>query len=214
MWRQVYCKDYKKPYKILAILKLWHFFKKSAKTTEELFQNNEKIPLGFIEDEVENVRNVPENMDEDDHDENQEIFAFDENMHENGHDENQENEANQNVLNAIVQEEFLKQETDDNDEMNNSMIVEDSVDKLIPRNSNSFDLLNKDCLMTMKPVWRLEIWDLISTYHIALTILIFVMFTYFVTSNDLLWPCSEPSQSSPFWIWPLMHCNKFAGEYY
>ena len=133
------------------------FFKISAKTTEELFQNNERVPLGFIEDEVENVRNVPENMDEDDHDENQEIFAFDENMHENGHDENQENEANQNVLNAIVQEEFLKQETDDNDEMNNSMIVEDSVDKLIPRNSNSFDLLNKDCLMTMKPVWRLEI---------------------------------------------------------
>ena len=133
------------------------FFKISAKTTEELFQNNERIPLGFIEDEVENVRNVPENIDEDDHDENQEIFAFDENMHENGHDENQENEANQNVLNVIVQEEFLKQETDDNDEMNNSMIVEDSVDKLIPRNSNSFDLLNKDCQMTMKPVWRLEI---------------------------------------------------------
>ena len=100
---------------------------------------------------------MPENIDEDDHDENQKIFAFVENMHENGHDENQENEANQNVLNAIVQEEFLKQETDDNDEMNNSMIVEDSVDKLIPRNSNSFDLLNKDCLMTMKPVWRLEI---------------------------------------------------------
>ena len=118
------------------------------KTTEELFQSR---------NEVENVRNVPENIDEDDHDENQEIFAFDENMHENGHDENQENEANQNVLNVIVQEEFLKQETDDNDEMNNSMIVEDSVDKLIPRNSNSFDLLNKDCLMTMKPVWRLEI---------------------------------------------------------
>ena len=85
------------------------------------------------------------------------FWVFDENMHENGHDENQENEANQNVLNAIVQEEFLKQETDDNDEMNNSMIVEDSVDKLIPRNSNSFDLLNKDCQMTMKPVWRLEI---------------------------------------------------------
>ena len=85
------------------------------------------------------------------------FWVFDENMHENGHDENQENEANQNVLNAIVQEEFLKQETDDNDEMNNSMIVEDSVDKLIPRNSNSFDLLNKDCKMTMKPVWRLEI---------------------------------------------------------
>ena len=42
---------------------------------------------------------MPENIDEDDHDENQEIFAFDENMHENGHDENQENEANQNVLN-------------------------------------------------------------------------------------------------------------------
>ena len=71
---------------------------------------------------------------------------YDENMHENGHDENQENEANQNVLNVIVQE--------DNDEMNNAMIVEDSVDKLIPRNSNSFDLLNKDCQMTMKPVWR------------------------------------------------------------
>ena len=53
-------------------------------------------------------------------------------MHENGHDENQENEANQNDLNVIVQE--------DNDEMNNAMIVEDSVDKLIPRNSNSFDL--------------------------------------------------------------------------
>ena len=122
------------------------FFKISAKTTEELFQNNERVPLGFIEDEVENVRNVPENIDEDDHDENQEIFAFDENMHENGHDENQENEANQNVLNVIVQE--------DNDEMNNAMIVEDSVDKLIPRNSNSFDLLNKDCQMTMKPVWR------------------------------------------------------------
>ena len=106
------------------------------KTTEELFQSR---------NEVENVRNVPENMDEDDHDENQEIFAFDENMHENGHDENQENEANQNVLNAIVQEEFLKQETDDDDnyEMNNAMIVEDIVDKLIPRNSNSFDLLNK-----------------------------------------------------------------------
>ena len=64
------------------------FFKISAKTTEELFQNNERVPLGFIEDEVENVRNVPENIDEDDHDENQEIFAFDENMHENGHDEN------------------------------------------------------------------------------------------------------------------------------
>ena len=108
------------------------FFKISAKTTEELFQHNERVPLGFIEDEVENVRNVPENIDEDDHDENQEIFAFDENMHENGHDENQENEANQNVLNVIVQE--------DNDEMNNAMIVEDSVDKLIPRNSNSFDL--------------------------------------------------------------------------
>ena len=46
---------------------------------------------------------MPENIDEDDHDENQEIFAFDENMHENGHDENQENEANQNVLNVIVQ---------------------------------------------------------------------------------------------------------------
>ena len=122
------------------------FFKISAKTTEELFQNNERVPLGFIEDEVENVRNVPENIDEDDHDENQEIFAFDENMHENGHDENQENEANQNVLNVIVQE--------DNDEMNNAMIVEDSVDKLIPRNSNSFDLLNKDCQMTMKPLWR------------------------------------------------------------
>ena len=122
------------------------FFKISAKTTEELFQNNERVPLGFIEDEVENVRNVPENIDEDDHDENQEIFAFDENMHENGHDENQENEANQNVLNVIVQE--------DNEEMNNAMIVEDSVDKLIPRNSNSFDLLNKDCQMTMKPVWR------------------------------------------------------------
>ena len=41
MWRQVYCKDYKKIYKI------------SAKTTEELFQNNERIPVGFIEDEVE-----------------------------------------------------------------------------------------------------------------------------------------------------------------
>ena len=27
--------------------------KKSAKTTEELFQNNERIPVGFIEDEVE-----------------------------------------------------------------------------------------------------------------------------------------------------------------
>ena len=67
-------------------------------------------------------------------------------MHENGHDENQENEANQNVLNVIVQEE--------NDEMNNAMIVEDSVDKLIPRNSNSFDFLNKDCQMTMKPLWR------------------------------------------------------------
>ena len=142
------------------------FFKISAKTTEELFQNNERVPLGFIEDKVENVRNVPENIDEDDHDENQKIFAFVENMHENGHDENQENEANQNVLNVIVQE--------DNDEMNNAMIVEDSVDKLIPRNSNSFDLLNKDCQM------------MISTYHIALTILIFVMFTYFVTSNDLL----------------------------
>ena len=89
---------------------------------------------------------MPENIDEDDHDENQEIFAFDENMHENGHDENQENEANQNVLNVIVQE--------DNEEMNNAMIVEDSVDKLIPRNSNSFDLLNKDCQMTMKPIWR------------------------------------------------------------
>ena len=63
-------------------------------------------------------------------------------MQENGHDENQENEANQNVLNVIVQE--------DNDEMNNAMIVEDSVDKLIPRNSNSFDLLNKDCQMTMR----------------------------------------------------------------
>ena len=109
------------------------------KTTEELFQSR---------NEVENVRHVPENIDEDDHDENQEIFAFDEIMHENGHDENQENEANQNVLNVIVQE--------DNDEMNNAMIVEDSVDKLIPRNSNSFDLLNKDCQMTMKPVWRLE----------------------------------------------------------
>ena len=95
------------------------------KTTEELFQSR---------NEVENVRNVPENIDEDDHDENQEIFAFDEIMHENGHDENQENVANQNVLNVIVQE--------DNDEMNNAMIVEDSVDKLIPRNSNSFDLLN------------------------------------------------------------------------
>ena len=77
------------------------------------------------------------------------FWVFDENMHENGHDENQENEANQNVLNVIVQE--------DNDEMNNAMIVEDSVDKLIPRNSNSFDLLNKDYKMTMKPVWRLEI---------------------------------------------------------
>ena len=66
-------------------------------------------------------------------------------MHENGHNENQENEANQNVLNVIVQEEFLKQETDDDDnyEMNNAMIVEDIVDKLIRRNSNSFDLLNK-----------------------------------------------------------------------
>ena len=87
-----------------------------------------------MQDEVENVRNVPENIDEDDHDENQEIFAFDENMHENGHDENQENEANQNVLNVIVQEEFLKQETDDDDnyEMNNAMIVEDIVDKLNP----------------------------------------------------------------------------------
>ena len=74
------------------------------------------------------------------------FWVFDENMHENGHDENQENEANQNVLNVIVQE--------DNDEMNNAMIVEDSVDKLIPRNSNSFDLLNKDCQMIMKPVWR------------------------------------------------------------
>ena len=63
------------------------------------------------------------------------FWVFDENMHENGHDENQENEANQNVLNVIVQE--------DNDEMNNAMIVEDIVDKLIPRNSNSFDLLNK-----------------------------------------------------------------------
>ena len=102
---------------------------------------------------------MPENIDEDDHDENQEIFAFVENMHENGHNENLENEANQNVLNVIVQEEFLKQETDDDDnyEMNNAMIVEDIVDKLIPRNSNSFDLLNKDCQMTMKPVWRLEI---------------------------------------------------------
>ena len=29
--------------------------KKSGKTTEELFQNNERIPVGFIEDEVENV---------------------------------------------------------------------------------------------------------------------------------------------------------------
>ena len=88
---------------------------------------------------------MPENIDEDDHDENQEIFAFVENMHENGHDENQENEANQNVLNVIVQEEFLKQETDDDDnyEMNNAMIVEDIVDKLIPRNSNSSDLLDK-----------------------------------------------------------------------
>ena len=74
------------------------------------------------------------------------FWVFDENMHENGHDENQENEANQNDLNVIVQE--------DNDEMNNAMIVEDSVDKLIPRNSNSFDFLNKDCQMTMKPVWR------------------------------------------------------------
>ena len=88
---------------------------------------------------------MPENIDEDDHNENQEIFAFVEDMHENGHDENQENEANQNVLNVIVQEEFLKQETDDDDnyEMNNAMIVEDIVDKRIPRNSNSFDLLNK-----------------------------------------------------------------------
>ena len=59
------------------------------------------------------------------------FWFFDENIHENGHDENQENEANQNVLNVIVQE--------DNDEMNNAMIVEDSVDKLIPR--NSFDLV-------------------------------------------------------------------------
>ena len=48
------------------------------------------------------------------------FWVFDENMHENGHDENQENEANQNVLNVIVQE--------DNDEMNNAMIVEDIVD--------------------------------------------------------------------------------------
>ena len=83
---------------------------------------------------------MPKNIDEDDHDESQEIFAFDENMHENGHDENQENEANQNVLNVIVQEEFLKQETDDDDnyEMNNAMIVEDIVDKLIPRKSQLF----------------------------------------------------------------------------
>ena len=68
------------------------------------------------------------------------FWVFDENMHENGHDENQENEANQNVMNVIVQEEF---KDDDNYEMNNAMIVEDIVDKLIPRNSNSFDLLNK-----------------------------------------------------------------------
>ena len=27
--------------------------KKSGKTIEELFQNNERIPVGFIEDEVE-----------------------------------------------------------------------------------------------------------------------------------------------------------------
>ena len=27
--------------------------KKSGKTTEELFQNNERIPVGFIDDEVE-----------------------------------------------------------------------------------------------------------------------------------------------------------------
>ena len=31
---------------------------------------------------------MPENIDEDDHDENQEIFAFVENMNEKGHDEN------------------------------------------------------------------------------------------------------------------------------
>ena len=41
------------------------------KTTEELFQSRNKL--------VENVRNVPENIDEDDHDENQENVAFDEN---------------------------------------------------------------------------------------------------------------------------------------
>ena len=40
------------------------------KTTEELFQSR---------NEVENVRNVPENIDEDDHDDNQENVAFDEN---------------------------------------------------------------------------------------------------------------------------------------
>ena len=40
------------------------------KTTEELFQSR---------NEVENVINVPENIDEDDHDENQENVTFDEN---------------------------------------------------------------------------------------------------------------------------------------
>ena len=40
------------------------------KTTEELIQSK---------NEVENVRNVPEIIDEDDHDENQENVAFDEN---------------------------------------------------------------------------------------------------------------------------------------
>ena len=104
---------------------------------------------------------MPENIDEDDHDENQEIFAFVENMNEKGHDENQENEANQNVLNVIVQEEFLKQETDDDDnyEMNNAMIVEDIVDKLITGTPSLLicSINNKGCQMTMKPVWRLEI---------------------------------------------------------
>ena len=40
---------------------------------EELFQSNESRNV------VENVRNVPENVDEDDHDENLENVAFDEN---------------------------------------------------------------------------------------------------------------------------------------
>ena len=55
----------------ISFIDLWQFWKNPQKVR--------KRPLFQSRNEVENFRNVPENIDEDDHDENQENVAFDEN---------------------------------------------------------------------------------------------------------------------------------------